>query len=188
MSIKITIEQALEELEKNVNDIVGINDLKEYIKTNRTDFIQKWSYVNQFYKYIIYHTDGLDDNVIMAIDLISDLAARQPLLGKMVNMMLEPKKENEQSQNNEIIESDIEYIEALTSEVQNMPQWDYEHAIDIRTQLNEYQQTIMDNKALFDVDTYQSLMDRIGLALAKIDRINSILELNTNQNDNIIKR
>ena len=179
MSIKITVEQALAELEKYVNYIVGIDDLVEYIKSDRADFIQNWSNVNQFYKYIIYHTDGLDDVVIKAIDLISDLAARQPLLGKMVNMMLEPKKnEEEQIQNREIADSDLEYISALTSEVQNMPQWDYEHVKDIRLQLEEYQQMLMDNKSLLELDVYRNLMDKIGFALSKIDRVNAILEIN----------
>ena len=181
MSIKIPVEQALEELEKYVNDIVSIDDLKEYIKTNRADFIKKWGMVNQFYKYIIYHTDELDDNVIKAIDLISDLAARQVLLGKLVNMMLEPKKINDQVSSNDLIESDIEYIEALTAEVQNMPQWEINRVIYIKQKLNEYQERIMANRAYFEVDVYESLMESVCTALAKIDRINGIFNLNSSQ-------
>lgn len=187
MSIKISTEQAIAELEKYVNDIVNIDDLKEYIKVNRLDFIQKWSMVNQFYKYIIYHTDSLDDNVIKAIDLISDLAAQQPLLGKMVSIMINPKRENEkdndQEKNAGLIESDIEYIESLASEIQNMPQWDIARVNYIKQKLNEYQEKIMINRSFFEVDVYENLMGSVCSALAKIDRINGIFNVDQGQSE-----
>ena len=186
---EMPIEEALNILEGYVNEIASVDNLVDYIKNNREEFIQKWGKVNQYYKYIIYYTDDLNDSVIKAIDIISDLAACYPILGKWVDLMIEPKKNKNQLQNTASIDQNgvSEYVEAITNEIFNMPQWDENRVLDIQNQLQEFQALVMANKSVFEINVYQNIMDNISKSLDRIERFGKILKLNPNNTVKVMK-
>lgn len=50
------IDQALNELEKYAQEFAQIGDTKEAIATNKDDFLNRWTKVNQYYRVDIYNT------------------------------------------------------------------------------------------------------------------------------------
>lgn len=192
ISKEMPISEALEVLEKIVDNIANIEDLDSFIENNKEEFIYMWAKVNQYYKYVIHNTDHLSEEGFRAIDIISDLAALNPSLGVWVDLMIEPKKfkNQTQTQNNARIDVSgvIEYVEAIAYEIKNMQQWDRERVHDVQLQLEEYQKMIMANKGLFEVNEYQCIMDNISSSLEKIDRFNRILKPRTNPYIRSLKR
>ena len=187
---EMPIEEALVELEKCVTFIANIGDIKSYIDTNREDFIYIWAKVNQYYKYVIYNTDKLSEEGFRAIGLISDLVALNPSLGQWVDLMIEPKRKGQNTVTNGTkmdVNGVREYVEAIAYEVKNMPQWDIERVRDVQIQLQEYQKMIMANKALFEVNIYQNIMDNISSSLDKIERYCKVIYSNPNEHKRILK-
>lgn len=192
ISKEMPISEALEVLEKIVDNIANTEDLDSFIENNKEEFIYMWAKVNQYYKYVIHNTDHLSEEGFRAIDIISDLAALNPSLGVWVDLMIEPKKfkNQTQTQNNARIDVSgvIEYVEAIAYEIKKMQQWDRERVHDVQLQLEEYQKMIMANKNLFEVNEYQCIMDNISSSLEKIDRFNRILKPRTNPYIRSLKR
>ncbi len=56
----MTVEQALEELKKYAQEFAEIGDAKQAISNNKEEFLHRWSKVNQYYKYVINNTEGMN--------------------------------------------------------------------------------------------------------------------------------
>lgn len=176
------IEEALEKLKIYAQELTKVGDAKQAIKVNKEEFLDKWAKVNQYYKYIVKNTKGMSDEWFMAVDIITDITSDNPSLEEWIDLIIDPKHQNNktQSYNDTIIDTGAisRSIESIVTEVKNMQLFDEDQIGDIEWQLQEYQNKLISNQGLFEPNVYQSLMDDINEALNKIDKVNNMFNSN----------
>ena len=184
------IEQSLEELKKYAKDLASIGNVNDFIKTNKSEFISKWSKVMQYYNYIMKNSPS-QDLWMEALNIVDDIRYDNPSLDEWVNEIISPKKDKDEQQKNSNEENDIDIstlsnrIESYVSEIKNMRLWDENEISDISWKLNECKNMLISSQSSFEPSTYSSLMEDINKTLEKINRFNNMV--NSNNIDDIKK-
>lgn len=184
----MTIEQALIELRKYANDLINIGNAKEYIQTNKQDFLHNWAKVNQYFKYIMNHTNTESEQWWDAIDILADIALDNPSLEEWVNQITKPKSKqvNQQTKPKQVNdglfdETELVHkIDSYVTEIENIGYLTYDEIGDREWMLQKLKQELISHKIDFDSNVYEVLMSDINRALNKIGLYNEFVESEEN--------
>lgn len=185
------MDQALDELKKYAKELTNIGDANQAAKNDKDRFIHLFAKVYQYYNYIEKNA-GKNMNVFMdAVDVMADIPIYNPSLQEWMDLMMGSKKQNtnNKSVTNQNEDVDLSHIrgpiESILSEIKNMQGWDQDKMGDLEWELNKYRQMLVANKDLFEPSLYNTYLDEIDAALAKIGKTNKVIN---NDIDDIINR
>lgn len=179
----MTVEQALQELKKYVQELVAVGNVKEYIQINREDFIHRWSKVNQYYNYLINKVKNDSDEWWDIIDIMSDIPIDNPSLEEWVLLIMNSSKRQKNKANLSNVATSGEYeaeeishqITSYVSEIKNMASLDSDYVDDMEWILQKLKEKLISHRSNFDNNTYYSLLDDLEWSLKRVGNYNTMM-------------
>lgn len=173
------ISEALKELKIHTNNLESIEDVNQFIKNNKEEFIVRFAKVNQYYSYIINATEEMSDEWFEAVGIISDAALNNPDLDPWLEMIIDPKSEKSKTstQVNEYIDPYAlsNHIDSIVNEIERMHHWDVEYVDYLSYILQDDQLKLLYCRGAFEPNKFDSLMNDINASLEKIGRFNRVV-------------